>query len=256
MRGHLDRFGAWGALWGGRFGWRQDIECVPQGSHGTFRPLSGPASPEQNLLRDGTLPLGHNFFFFHALTVFAQSHCCCQLPTSSTLLTSLLSSFHSYIPVAPPVIPDSLVYLCLDAPLKGSSGCSPSSYLPLDSEHHADHVCHPIRPLLLCLLLGPVTDRERTRNSTVYGSPESYWAKYDEISSHYVQLNIFERLWAAWYAFMQNDVLATGIMSFALHEVVYFGRSLPWMIIDRIPALNKYKIQNVRAPQTPNKLPP
>ena len=44
---------------------------------------------------------------------------------------------------------------------------------------------------------------------------------------------------------MQNDVLATGIMSFVMHEVVYFGRSLPWIIIDRIPAFNKYKIQNV-----------
>ena len=109
--------------------------------------------------------------------------------------------------------------------------------------------------MLLCLLLNPVTDKEPSRNSTVYGSPESYWAKYDEISSHYVQLNIFERLWAAWYAFMQNDVLATGIMSFVLHEVVYFGRSLPWMVIDRIPALNKYKIQNVRPPEIPNKSP-
>lgn len=55
-------------------------------------------------------------------------------------------------------------------------------------------------------------------------------------------------MWAAWYAFMQNDVLATGIMSFVMHEVVYFGRSLPWIIIDRIPRFNKYKIQNVRSP--------
>lgn len=45
---------------------------------------------------------------------------------------------------------------------------------------------------------------------------------------------------------MQNDTLATGIMSFILHEAIYFGRSLPWMIIDRIPYFNKYKIQNVR----------
>ena len=44
---------------------------------------------------------------------------------------------------------------------------------------------------------------------------------------------------------MQNDVLATGIMSFVIHEVVYFGRSLPWMLIDRVPYFNKYKIQNV-----------
>ena len=52
-------------------------------------------------------------------------------------------------------------------------------------------------------------------------------------------------MWAAWYAYMQNDVLATGIMSFLMHEFIYFGRSLPWVIIDRIPYFNKYKIQNV-----------
>ena len=44
---------------------------------------------------------------------------------------------------------------------------------------------------------------------------------------------------------MQNDVLATGIMSFVMHEVFYFGRSIPWMIIDSIPYFNKYKLQNV-----------
>lgn len=77
------------------------------------------------------------------------------------------------------------------------------------------------------------------------GAGNTYWGKYDEISASYVQYNVFERLWTAWYAFMQNDVLATGIMSFVMHEVIYFGRSLPWIIIDRIPAMNKYKIQNV-----------
>ncbi len=76
----------------------------------------------------------------------------------------------------------------------------------------------------------------------------TYWHEFSEISRYNVQLNYFERLWAAWYAFMGNDVLATGILSFVMHEVVYFGRSLPWMIIDRIPALNKYKIQNVSLP--------
>lgn len=52
----------------------------------------------------------------------------------------------------------------------------------------------------------------------------------------------------AWYAYIGNDVLATGIMSFMMHELVYFGRSLPWIIIDCIPFFNKYKIQNVRRP--------
>ena len=74
----------------------------------------------------------------------------------------------------------------------------------------------------------------------------TYWNTYEEIAAYNVKLNVLERLWAAWYAWMQNDVLATGIMSFVMHEVVYFGRSLPWMIIDRMPAFNKYKIQNVR----------
>jgi sterol desaturase/sphingolipid hydroxylase (fatty acid hydroxylase superfamily) len=44
---------------------------------------------------------------------------------------------------------------------------------------------------------------------------------------------------------MQNDVLATGIMSFVMHEVVYFGRSLPWIFIDLIPYFRRWKIQNV-----------
>ena len=88
----------------------------------------------------------------------------------------------------------------------------------------------------------------RNRNSTsslLYSPPETYWGNFDEISKYNVHLNVFERLWAAWYAYMQNDVLATGIMSFCMHELVYFGRSLPWMIIDRMKWFNKYKIQNV-----------
>lgn len=44
---------------------------------------------------------------------------------------------------------------------------------------------------------------------------------------------------------MQNDVLATGIMSFVMHELVYFGRSLPWIFIDTFAMFNRYKIQGV-----------
>jgi methylsterol monooxygenase len=47
---------------------------------------------------------------------------------------------------------------------------------------------------------------------------------------------------------MQNDVLATGIMSFTMHELVYFGRCLPWIIIGQIPYFNKYKIQGQKIP--------
>lgn len=85
-------------------------------------------------------------------------------------------------------------------------------------------------------------------NSTLLAQPESYMAIYHELSQYNVHLNIFERLWASWYAYMQDDVIATGIMSFVMHEVVYFGRSLPWIIIDRIPYFNKYKIQGQKVP--------
>ncbi|KAF3927494.1 hypothetical protein AA313_de0200342 [Arthrobotrys entomopaga] len=59
---------------------------------------------------------------------------------------------------------------------------------------------------------------------------------------------MFEKMWAAWYAYMQNDVLATGIMSFAMHELVYFGRSLPWIIIDAIPYFRRWKLQEAKLP--------
>ena len=78
----------------------------------------------------------------------------------------------------------------------------------------------------------------------------TYWHEFDQISKYNIQLNYFERLWAAWYAYMGNDVLATGLMSFTMHELVYFGRSLPWIIIDSIPAMRKYKIQNVSCAMT------
>lgn len=47
---------------------------------------------------------------------------------------------------------------------------------------------------------------------------------------------------------MNNDVVATGIMSFVLHEVVYFGRCLPWVLIDNMKMFHKYKLQPGKAP--------
>lgn len=51
------------------------------------------------------------------------------------------------------------------------------------------------------------------------GSVEtSYWGHYDRIADLNIHLNIFEKMWAAWYAYMQNDVLATGTIRVKKHE--------------------------------------
>lgn len=61
-------------------------------------------------------------------------------------------------------------------------------------------------------------------------------------------LNILERLWAAYYGYMNNDMFATGLLFFCIHEIMYFGRCLPWLMIDRIPYFNKWKIQDTKLP--------
>ncbi|KAJ3742087.1 hypothetical protein DFH05DRAFT_1503848 [Lentinula detonsa] len=61
-------------------------------------------------------------------------------------------------------------------------------------------------------------------------------------------LNWTEQKWVAWYVWWGNPVIATGMISFLMHEIVYFGRSLPWIIIDAIPYFQKWKLQ-------PNKIP-
>lgn len=75
--------------------------------------------------------------------------------------------------------------------------------------------------------------------------PGTYWGQYQDITKSNTHLSVAERLWVAWYAWMRNDVLATGIMSFAVHELFYFGRSLPWAFIDSLGFFKRYKIQSV-----------
>ncbi|KDN41609.1 putative ERG25-C-4 methyl sterol oxidase [Tilletiaria anomala UBC 951] len=61
-------------------------------------------------------------------------------------------------------------------------------------------------------------------------------------------LNIFEQWWLKWYVYWGNPVIATGIMSFVLHEIVYFGRAIPFIIIDAMPSMRKYKLQDDKIP--------
>jgi methylsterol monooxygenase len=53
-----------------------------------------------------------------------------------------------------------------------------------------------------------------------------------------------EKQWAQLYE-GQNEVFVTGMVAFIMHEVVYFGRYIPWFICDFIPAFQKYKLQPV-----------
>jgi len=67
-------------------------------------------------------------------------------------------------------------------------------------------------------------------------------------NTDFSQLNWVEQQWAAWYLFIGDPVIATGLMSFLMHEIVYFGRSIPWIIVDAIPYFRRWKLQ-------PNKIP-
>ncbi|KAG5439316.1 hypothetical protein PCK2_000852, partial [Pneumocystis canis] len=82
-------------------------------------------------------------------------------------------------------------------------------------------------------------------NKTLLKSFSDAWSNKENI---YPQLSLLERLWSAWYAYVQNDTLATGIMSFTIHEIVYFGRCLPWIIIDTIPYFRRWKLQAAKIP--------
>jgi methylsterol monooxygenase len=42
---------------------------------------------------------------------------------------------------------------------------------------------------------------------------------YASLNVDYTQINWFERQWMAWYLWIGNPIIATGIASFLLHEV-------------------------------------
>jgi len=64
----------------------------------------------------------------------------------------------------------------------------------------------------------------------------------------FASLSLAEQYWAKWYIMIGDPVLATGIMAFLLHEIFYFGRCVPWMIIDQIPYFRKWKLQEEKMP--------
>ncbi|RHZ52576.1 hypothetical protein Glove_460g47 [Diversispora epigaea] len=56
-------------------------------------------------------------------------------------------------------------------------------------------------------------------------------------------LNFVERAWDEWFKSFNNELIATALISFLMHEIVYFGRCLPFWIADFIPYFQKYKLQ-------------
>lgn len=76
----------------------------------------------------------------------------------------------------------------------------------------------------------------------------SFAAVLQHVSELHPQLSYVEKLWAAYYAWFGNDTLATGVMSFLLHELVYFGRCIPWIVIDSLPYFRRWKLQAQRVP--------
>ena len=82
-----------------------------------------------------------------------------------------------------------------------------------------------------------------TASAAVHAAGEFLYANVD-----FTQLSWLERMWAQWYLSFNDPAIATGLMSFLMHEIVYFGRCVPWIIIDAIPYFRRWKLQ-------PNKVP-
>ncbi|RUO95546.1 hypothetical protein BC936DRAFT_143777 [Jimgerdemannia flammicorona] len=55
-------------------------------------------------------------------------------------------------------------------------------------------------------------------------------------------LSWLEKQWVAVYD-GRNEILVTGMLAFVMHEVVYFGRFIPFLICDFIPFFQKWKLQ-------------
>jgi hypothetical protein len=55
--------------------------------------------------------------------------------------------------------------------------------------------------------------------------------------------NPLDRAWVAWYNFVQDDRLASGIAISFIYNLAFFGTSIFFIAISRLPVFEKYKIQ-------------
>lgn len=94
--------------------------------------------------------------------------------------------------------------------------------------------------------MSAVFDGNTTLSTLIRG--DSFSNTLQNVQHFKPELSIAEAYWAAWYTYTNNDVLATGLLFFVLHEFVYFTRSLPWFIIDQIPYFRRWKLQPTKIP--------
>lgn len=92
-------------------------------------------------------------------------------------------------------------------------------------------------------LLHILNDHQCSKTSMCSYS-QIFQALNDVSGTDTISLSWLEKTWAAWYIYMNNDTLATGLLFFLWHELMYFGRCLPWFLIDRITFFKKWKIQD------------
>ncbi|KAI0308993.1 C-4 methyl sterol oxidase [Amylostereum chailletii] len=71
---------------------------------------------------------------------------------------------------------------------------------------------------------------------------------YAGAGTDFSSLTWVEQQWAAWYLWIGNPIIATGLASFLLHEIVYFGRCVPWIIVDALPYFRRWKLQPNQVP--------
>ncbi|KAJ2693667.1 C-4 sterol methyl oxidase, partial [Coemansia spiralis] len=57
--------------------------------------------------------------------------------------------------------------------------------------------------------------------------------------------NWFEQVWLSMFD-GRNELLAFTAIAFLMHELVYFGRYLPFLVCDYIPWMRTYKIQEAK----------
>ncbi|RAH68381.1 sterol desaturase family protein [Aspergillus aculeatinus CBS 121060] len=88
-----------------------------------------------------------------------------------------------------------------------------------------------------------------TFNTTLAAPATGSYHELYEIASLNPKLSFLEKLWWTHYAYWDNDIIATGIITFLAHEILYFSRCIPWIIADAFPSLfHRFKIQDTKAP--------